>query len=58
MLRAFGSFSSRDSNGNKKTLIENKRLGNGDYFVIIASSSHSLLLTGHAANGLVNAPLK
>ena len=33
-------------------------LGNGDYFVIIASLSHPLLLTEHAANGLVEAPLK
>ena len=30
----------------------------GDYYVIIASSSHPLLLTEHAANGLVEAPLK
>ena len=28
------------------------------YVVIIASSSHPLLLTEHAANGLVEAPLK
>ena len=35
-----------------KTLIENKHFGNGDYFVIIASSSHPLLLTEYAANGL------
>ena len=41
-----------------KTSLENRRLGNGDYFVIIASSSHPLLLTKHAANGLVEAPLK
>ena len=41
-----------------KTSLENKHLGNGDYFVIITSSSHSLLLTKHAANGLVEAPLK
>ena len=40
------------------TSLENKHLGNGDYFVIIASSSHPLLLTKHAANGLVEAPLK
>ena len=43
--------------GTKKCL-ENKHLGNGDYFVIIASSSLSLFLTEHAANGLVEAPLK
>jgi len=28
------------------------------YLVIIASSSHPLLLTEHAENGLVEAPLK
>ena len=39
-----------------KTSLENKHLGNEDYFVIIASS-HRLLLTEHAANGLVEAPL-
>ena len=31
-----------------KASLENKHLGNGDYFVMIASSSHSLLLTEHA----------
>jgi len=36
----------------------NKHLGNGDYFAIIHSSSHPLLLTEHAANGLVEASLK
>ena len=41
-----------------KTPLENKHLGNGDYAVIIASSSHPLLLTELAANGLVEAPLK
>ena len=41
-----------------KKSLENKYLGNGDYFVIIASSSHDLLLTEHAANGLVEAQLK
>ena len=41
-----------------KTSLENKHLGNGDYFVIIAYSSHPLLLTEHAANGLVEPPLK
>ena len=39
-----------------KTSLENVHLGND--FVIIASSSHPLLLTEHAANGLVAAPLK
>ena len=32
-------------------------LGNSDYFVIIASL-HSFLLTEHAVNGQVEAPLK
>ena len=41
-----------------KTSLENVHLGNGDDFVIIASSSHPLLLTEHAANGLVAVPLK
>ena len=36
-----------------KTSLENKHLGNGDYFVIIAFSSHPLFLTEHAGNGLV-----
>ena len=41
-----------------KTLLGNKHLGNGDYFIIIASSSHPLLLTEHADNGMVEAPLE
>ena len=41
-----------------KTPLENKHLGNGDYIVIITSSSHSLLLIEHTANELVEAPLK
>jgi len=41
-----------------KTLLENKHLRNGDYFVIITSSSQPLFLTEHAANELVEAPLK
>ena len=36
-----------------KTSLENKHFGNSDRFVFIASSSHLLLLTEHAANGLV-----
>ena len=40
-----------------KTSLENKHLGNGDYFAIIASSSHPLSLTENAANALVEAPL-
>ena len=36
-----------------KTSLENKHFENSDYFVFIASSSHLLLLTEHAANGLV-----
>ena len=34
-----------------KTSLENKHLGNGGYFQIIASSSHPILLIEHAANG-------
>ena len=41
-----------------ETLLETKHLGSGDCFVIIASSLHLLLLTEHAANGLVEVPLK
>ena len=41
-----------------KTSFENKRMENGGYFVMIASFSHHLLLTEHAENGLVEAPLK
>ena len=41
-----------------KTSLENKPLGNSDYFVTITSSSHPLFLTEHAGNGLVEAPLK
>ena len=44
-------MSSNDGNGVEKK----KRLGSGDHF---GSSSHPLLLTGHAANGLVEALLK
>ena len=40
----------------RKTSIENKDLANDDYFVIIASSSHPLLLTNYAKNGLAGAP--
>ena len=41
-----------------KNSLENKHLGNGDYFLIIASSSRTLLLTEHAASGLVEGQLK
>ena len=41
-----------------KTSLENKPLGNSDYFVINASSSHPLFLTENAGNRLVEAPLK
>ena len=41
-----------------KTSLENKHLGNGDYFQIIAPSSHPTLLIEHAANGQVEGPLK
>ena len=36
----------------QQTSFENKRLGNGDNFVVIASSLHPLLLAEHAVNGL------
>ena len=36
-----------------KTSLEIKHFGNSDCFVIIASSSHLLLMTEHAASGLV-----
>ena len=52
-----GRLSGNDDNGNE-TLLENNHLRNGGYFTIIASSSHPLLLTEHAANGLVETPLK
>ena len=43
----------------KQTSLQNKHhLGNGDYFGIVASSSHPMLLTEEAASGLVQAPLK
>ena len=42
----------------KRHLKININMGNVDYFVIIASSSHPLFLTEHAGNGLVEAPLK
>ena len=48
------SLSSNDDN----EPLENRHLGNDDYFAFIASSSHPLLLTEHAANGLLEAPLK
>ena len=47
-----------DMNNRVRRQRQRKHLGNGDYFVIIASFSHPLLLTEHAANGLVEAPLK
>ena len=56
-LLSIGSLSSNDGNG-VTTSLENKHLGNGDYFVIIASSLYPLLLIEHAANGLVEATLK
>ena len=40
-----------------KTLLGNKHFINGDYVVIIASSSRPLLLPEHADNGLLEAPL-
>ena len=54
-----GNLSSKDGNGGAtKMSLENKRLGNSDYFVTIVSSSHPLLLTEHAANGLIEGELK
>ena len=41
-----------------KTLLGNEHMGNVDYSKIIASSSHPLLVTEHAVNGLVEAPFK
>ena len=38
--------------------LKQKHLRSGDYFLIIAFSSHALLLTELAANGRVEAPLK
>ena len=57
------------SSGDVKQICQNEKnaraaraarahLGNGGYFVIIASSSYPLLLTENAANELVEAPLK
>ena len=40
----------------KRMSLQNKHLGNGDYFGIVASSP--MLWTEHAASGLVQAPLK
>ena len=45
-----GSLRSNDGIGDENGT--NKHLGNSDYFVIIASSWHRLLLTENAANGL------
>ena len=55
--RDIRKLSNNDGNG-KGTSLENKHLGNGDYSMIIAPSSHLLLLTEHATSGLVEAPLK
>ena len=41
-----------------KASFQTKYLGNGDYFVIIASSFHPLLWTEHATNGLIEVPSK
>ena len=38
--------------------LKNKHLGNGDYFVIIASFLQPVLLAKHGTNGLVEAPLR
>ena len=42
----------------KRTSLQNKHLGNGDNLGIIASSSHPILLTEHAASRPVQALLK
>ena len=63
------SLYSGDSDGNNRELKQQQRQRKRhlkiniwkmvtSYFVIIASSSHPLLLTEHAANGLVEALLK
>ena len=44
-----GSFS--ELKQQRRQQQRNKELGNGDYFVIIVSSSDPLLLREHAANG-------
>ena len=54
MIRA---LKSNDGNGNQN-VTWNKHLRIGDSFVLIASSSHSLLLTELDANGLVEGPLR
>ena len=42
-----------------KTSLKNQKLGNGENFAIIASSSHPILLAKHdVTNGLVEAPLR
>ena len=41
-----------------KASFQSKHLRNGDYFVIIASSFHPLLLTERATNGLIEVPSK
>ena len=41
-----------------KMSFENKRLGNGDYFVILPFSSHLPLITDQALNGQVEELLK
>ena len=56
LMRAF-SVVVKDFKQQRRHCYQNKHLGNGDYFVIIASCSHPLLLTEHAAILLVEAPL-
>ena len=52
-----GSLSSSDCNSNIQP--KNKLFGiKGDYFVIVSSSLHPLLLTEHTGNGLLEVPLK
>ena len=58
ILRSSVKQQRRQRQRQRKRRLKIKNLGNGDYFVIISSSSHPLLLTEHAANELVEAPLK
>ena len=48
----------KDESNGRKTSLKNKHLGNGDHFVIIASSLHLLLLTEYDGERLVKLSLK
>ena len=58
VLSQWGAYAKTTATAAAKTSLENKHLGNGDYFQITASSSHPILLIEHTANGQVEAPLK